>query len=420
MNAGSTLRCGLLGEKLSHSYSPQIHNRLGDYSYELFEVAPSDIEGFLASDSWDGLNVTIPYKETVFPYLDYVSDDAKEAGCVNTIIKHGGKLYGDNTDIYGFKSMVIFSGIDVVGKVALVLGSGGASKAVCIALRQLGCDPIVISRSGDDNYENISRHSDAEIIVNTTPVGMYPANGSSPIDLAIFPNCKGVLDVVYNPSKTALILQAEKLGIPCLSGLYMLVAQAAKSSADFVSGGFASEEVIEASACKIDAIYKELDSGMKNIALIGMPGCGKSTIARELSKITDREVLDTDDIFADEQDMLAGKFIEKFGEARFREAEHEIVKRVGALSGKIISTGGGVVTYPSNYDELRQNSTIIWLKRNIDELETEGRPLSKNGSLQELFEKREPMYKAFADYEVEINDVDDVERIIHLLNIRMD
>lgn len=218
-------RCGLLGEKLGHSYSPYIHKELGDYSYNLFEKKPEEVEAFLKSGELDGMNVTIPYKKTVFPFLDEVSELAQEIGAVNTIVRRAdGTLYGDNTDAYGFTEMVRYSGIEVAGKKVLVLGNGGASKAVQASLRRLNANFVIISRSGENNYENLDRHADADVIVNTTPVGMFPKTGESPVDLDRFENLSGVLDIVYNPSRTEILLQAEAAGIPSLNGLYMLVA----------------------------------------------------------------------------------------------------------------------------------------------------------------------------------------------------
>lgn len=242
------IKCGLLGEKLGHSYSPQIHGMLGGYEYQLFEVERDNLAAFLKSSEWSGLNVTIPYKKLVIPYLDSLSETAQTTGSVNTIIrKEDGTLFGDNTDVYGFMLMVSHSGIKLENKKTLVLGSGGASAAVVAALKKLGAKPVVISRSGVDNYDNIDRNSDAEAIVNTTPVGMYPNVGVSPLDISIFHGLTGVLDVIYNPARTELLLQAEKKGIPTENGLYMLVAQAKRSSELFTG------RMIEAS--EIDRIY---------------------------------------------------------------------------------------------------------------------------------------------------------------------
>ena len=272
------LKCGLLGQKLGHSYSPAIHGMLADYDYQLFEREPEQLEDFLKNGDWDGINVTIPYKKAVLPYCAELSETARRIGSVNTIVRRpDGSLYGDNTDAYGFESLVRKSGIDVRGKKALVLGSGGASVTVVAVLKMLGAESVtVISRGGEDNYDNLAKHADARIIANTTPVGMYPNNGQAAVDLAQFPQCEGVLDVVYNPARTALLLHAEKLGIPCAGGLYMLVAQAKRSSELFTGSSIPDSE--------IGRIEKLLSGQMKNIVLVGMPSSGKSTLAAALGE----------------------------------------------------------------------------------------------------------------------------------------
>ena len=230
------MKCGLLGRKLGHSYSHQIHACLGDYSYTLFEKEPEEVEDFLKSGDFTGLNVTIPYKKTVIPYLAELSPNAKKLGAVNTIVRRkDGTLFGHNTDYFGFASLLKRSGLDVAGKKVLVLGSGGASNTVTAVLTGLGAEAVVISRSGENNYENLQRHEDAAVIVNATPVGMYPNTGVSPVDLKRFPKLEGVLDVIYNPARTQLLLDAEALHIPCANGLWMLVAQA-KESAEYFTG----------------------------------------------------------------------------------------------------------------------------------------------------------------------------------------
>lgn len=396
---------GLLGEKLSHSYSPEIHGMLGDYPYGLYEKAPEDVEDFIRHGQWDGLNVTIPYKKTVFPFLDRVSDEAREAGCVNTLIRKDGRILGYNTDIYGFQSMVRFSGISVSGCKALVLGSGGASAAVLVALKAMGCTPVVISRSGPDNYQNLDRHRDADLIVNTTPVGMYPHNGEAPLDLRKFPECKGVLDVIYNPLRTGLLLQAEELGLAAVNGLYMLVAQAKRSAEIFTGKDIDDGEIVR--------IYRTLSGKMQNIVLIGMPGCGKSVTARALREVTGREVVDTDDLITELHGRTPAQIITEDGEAAFRVLEREVIENVGKMSGKIIATGGGVVTRPENYAPLHQQGTIFWLKRRVSELPTHNRPLSAGKTPAKLYEEREPLYRAFSDAVVDLDREDAVSAILN-------
>ena len=391
------LKCGLLGRKLGHSYSPAIHSMLSDYSYELFEREPEQLEDFLLHGDWDGINVTIPYKKTVLPYCRELSPLAKEIGSVNTIVRRpDGSLFGDNTDAYGFESLVKKSGIEVRGKKALVLGSGGASVTVVAVLKRLGAASVtVISRSGEDNYDNIRKHADAKIIVNTTPLGMYPNNGQAAVDLKAFPNCEGVLDVVYNPARTALLLQAESLGIAHAGGLYMLVAQAKRSSEIFTGSSIPDSET--------ERIEKLLSAQMQNIILIGMPSSGKSTIAAALGKKLGRPVYEADALIEEEAGMDIPAIFAAHGEDYFRKLETQVLKKLGALSGAVISTGGGSVTREENYAPLHQNGRIIWLLRDTDKLDKTGRPVSLRSDLNELYARREPMYARFADLKADNN-----------------
>ena len=387
------MKCGLLGRKLGHSYSPQIHGLLGDYSYALFEKEPEQLASFLKNGDFTGINVTIPYKKDVLPYLDELSPAARKIGSVNTIVRRAdGSLFGHNSDYFGFVSLVKHSGIAVEGKKVLVLGSGGTSNMVVTALRDLGAAPVVISRSGENNYGNLHLHSDASVIVNATPVGMYPNTGVSPIDLRRFPALTGVLDVIYNPAKTQLLLDAEKLGIPHENGLWMLVAQA-KEAAEYFTGKKLPDSCIE----KIHGI---LSRQMKNIVLIGMPGCGKSTIGNLLARKLGRKFVDADE----EIIQLAGKSIPEIfaqdGEEIFREWETMALEHLGKQSGLVIATGGGCVTRQRNYPALHQNGSIVWLERDLSLLPTDGRPLSQSNRLEEMYAVRKPMYEAFADVRV--------------------
>lgn len=388
---------GLLGEKLGHSFSPQIHSCLGDYEYKLFEVAPENLGDFLHSGSFAGLNVTIPYKKAVMPYLAEISENAKAIGSVNTItVLPNGSLRGDNTDYDGFLYLVRRSGISVHGKKALVLGTGGASLPVKKVLFDLGAREIVsISRNGENNYQNIDKHFDADLIVNTTPVGMYPNNLQSPLCLDGFHNLSGVLDIVYNPQKTKLILDAEKRGIPAFSGLTMLVAQAKRAAELFLQAKIDDR--------KNDEIYENLSRQMKNIVLVGMPGCGKSTVGKALSKRLSRPFFDADEEIVRRAGNTIPEIFKTQGEAGFRKIETEVLYDLCRQSGAVIATGGGAVTIPKNHDILRQNSKVIFINRDVSVLPTDGRPLSEQNDLRDMFQKRLPMYRAVCDAEVDGN-----------------
>lgn len=405
--------CGLLGKKLGHSYSPQIHSYLGNYSYVLFEKMQGELESFLKNGDFHGLNVTIPYKKEVLPFLDSLSDCAAALGAVNTIVRQpDGKLVGHNTDYYGFSSMLKKSSICVSGKKVLVLGSGGASATVVAVLQKESADVIVISRSGKNNYENLHLHSDAAVIVNTTPVGMYPNVGVSPVDLNAFPHLEGVLDVVYNPARTQLLMDAEEKGIITENGLWMLVAQA-KESAEWFTGKDISNE-------RISEIHQILRKQMENIILVGMPGCGKSTIGRMLAEQLHMKFIDADTAIEASTGMSIPQIFAEHGEIGFRATEALVLAELGKASGQVIATGGGCVTQQKNYRSLHQNGRIYWLMRDICHLPTEGRPLSQQNKLEDMLHIRKPMYESFADVQVDNNGSieDTVERILQMEELR--
>ena len=387
------MKFGLLGRKLGHSYSPMIFDLMGGYTYLLHERELDGIEGLLRNEPFDGLNVTIPYKKDVIPFLDEVDELAQRLGSVNTEVKRDGHLAGHNSDYYGFTSMVHRSGIEVAGKKVLVLGSGGASVTVVAVLQDMGAQVVIISRSGENNYENLHLHSDARVIVNTTPVGMYPNTGKAPLDLTQFPHLEGVLDLIYNPARTQLLLDAEKMGIPAMNGLWMLVAQAKKSAEWFMDR--------ELPDSLISNIHHMLRDKMENIALIGMAGCGKSTIGKLLAEQTGKLFVDADEEIV----KLAGKSIPEIfsedGEEAFRAYETQVLGELGKKSGLIIATGGGCVTREQNYPLLHQNSRIVWLQRDSALLPTDGRPLSQKTNPAVLYEQRKPLYATFADAVVE-------------------
>ena len=387
------LRCGLLGRTLGHSYSPAIHALLGDYRYDLIELEPEALEAFVKTGPWDGLNVTIPYKKAVVPFCDELSPLAAALGSVNTLVKRDGKIYGDNTDAYGFEAMVRHLGVDCRGKKALVLGSGGASVTAQAVLSNLGAAVTVISRSGPDNYENLHRHSDAAILVNATPVGMYPKSGQSPVDLDRLPQLEAVLDIVYNPTRTRLILDAQARGIPCESGLLMLVAQAVRASEIFTGQAIPAET--------LSRVVAAVARDMENVTLIGMPGAGKTTVGRILAQKLGREFVDCDEVLVQRAGMPIPDYFARFGEDAFRQLETALLQELGQKSRLVLATGGGCVTRPENRDLLRQNGTVVWLKRPLEALPIAGRPVSQALGVEEIYRRRQPLYEQFSDFAVD-------------------
>ena len=388
-------RCGLLGEKLGHSFSPRIHQELGGYEYRLYEKSPQELDVFLKSGDFDGLNVTIPYKQTVIPYCARMSPRAQAIGSVNTLVRRAdGSLWGNNTDYDGFSAMLEQANISLDGKKALVLGSGGASKTVQAVLRDRGASVVVISRSGPDSYDNLDRHADARLVVNTTPVGMYPKNGAAALDIRRFPRCEAVLDVVYNPARTRLMLDAEACGIPAFGGLLMLVEQARRAAEIFTGN--------QIDAAVTGRLTAKLARETQNIALIGMPGCGKTTVGRALADLLGRPFYDADEQIETRAGRKIPDIFAQDGEAAFRRLETEVLAELSRQSGAVIATGGGVVTREENRDLLRQNSTIVWLQRDLHSLPLAGRPVSQSRPLNELAAERMPLYRAWCDAAVEV------------------
>lgn len=399
----------LIGEHLTHSYSPEIHSYLSDYNYALKELKKEELKSFFEERDFDGLNVTIPYKNEVIKYLDKISPEAEKIGAVNTVLNVNNTLTGYNTDYYGFMEMVKKSGAEVQNKRAVVIGSGGASKAVCAVLSDMGADSVRVLSHKDNIPEKIGEYTDCHILVNTSPVGMYPNSGISPVELQQFENCEAVLDLIYNPSQTKLLESAERLGKKHLNGLYMLVAQA-KKAAEIFTG-----EEIENT--RIEQICRIIAMKTKNIVLIGMPGSGKTTVGQYLSKKLEREFYDSD-IEIEKAYMHPSQFILTKGEKEFRCAEHKILCKLGKKTGCVIATGGGAVTQNENYYALRQNSTIVYLKRDINLLATTDRPLSKDkDAVEKLFKKRLPLYKKFCHIEIEAEATPELtaEKIIDAL-----
>ena len=387
---------GLLGERLGHSFSPQIHRDLAGYDYQLLPTPPEAVEGLFARRAFQGLNVTIPYKRTVMPLCDEIDPRAAAIGAVNTVVNQNGRLTGYNTDIDGFLYMARRAGVDMAGKKVVILGSGGTSRTARAAAGELGAREIVtVSRHGEDNYQNLSRHADAQVLVNTTPVGMYPNWGQSPVSLESFPALEGVLDVVYNPLRTALLLQAEERGLPCSCGLPMLVAQA-KRAAELFTGRNIDDS-------RTEAVLHGLREQLTSIVLIGMPGCGKTTVGRALAEKLGRTFVDLDGEIVRRAGTSIPEIFAREGEAGFRERESALVREFGERTGLVVSTGGGVVTRRENYIPLKQNGLLLHLRRDPAALPTDGRPLSQVTAPEELWRRRAPLYAAFADGEIDNN-----------------
>lgn len=387
---------GLLGRKLGHSWSVPIHTALGCPSYRLIELEPAQLPAFVRRDNIGGLNVTIPYKRDVMPLCDVVDDAAQRIGSVNTLVRRCGKLWGYNTDAAGFCTMARMAGISFAGRKVVILGSGGASLTVQAMAAALGARRVVVvSRTGADHYGNLSLHADADIVVNATPVGMYPQNGTSPADLAAFPRCSGVLDLIYNPQRTALLLQAQARGIPCSNGLPMLVAQAKAAEEYFFDTAIPDSEITR--------ILAQLRFGSTNLVLIGMPGSGKTSVGAQLARLTGREAIDLDQRIVQWAGCSIPELFAAQGEAGFRALERAEVAACGRLSGKILLTGGGVVKDSRNDAPLRQNGRIYHLTRRLDALSADGRPLSQNADLSAMWAEREPLYRRLRDAQADNN-----------------
>ncbi len=396
------MKYGLIGEHLSHSYSREIHHQLADYTYELTELAPAQVEDFIKSHPFCAINVTIPYKQTVMPYLDEISPIAREIGAVNTVVRRDGKLYGYNTDFYGIRAMLKQAGIELKNKKVLILGSGGTCKtALCIAKHMEAKEVYVVSRTaknGGITYEEaISSHTDAQIILNTTPVGMYPNTDASPIDLNHFPNLEGVADAIYHPLRTLLVQQAQERGIPACGGLYMLVMQAVYGSAFFL-GGEVNEEIA-------NRVYQKILWEKQNIVLVGMPSCGKTTVGTALANRTGRRLIDTDAEIVSRIGMPIADFFRKEGEAAFRDVEAQVISDLSEESGCIIATGGGAVLRKENVQAMKKNGFVVFLDRPLEQLlVTDDRPLSSGrDALARLYEVRYPIYCSAADLHLPSN-----------------
>ncbi len=386
---------GCIGKKLTHSFSKDIHGRLADYEYELIELSEEEVDIFLRKKEFNAINVTIPYKQTVIPYLDSMSDIAKRIGAVNTVVNKNGKLYGSNTDYYGMKALIEKTGVEIKGKKVLILGTGGTSKTARVLTEDLGAQSIVtVSRSKSENYvtyeEAITNHSDANVIINTTPSGMYPDCEGMPIDISHFSNLSGVIDAVYNPLSTNLVLSAREKGIKAAGGLYMLVMQAV------VAVGIFLDKEIPAEAA--DRVFSSVLSTKENIVLTGMPGSGKSTVGKKL-KLDGFTFTDTDKEIEKRCGCSIKELIGLKGEKYFRDLEAEVIRDVSSESGLIISTGGGAILRKENINALKRNGRIFFIDADFERLcPTDDRPLSDTKEkLKKVYDERIDIYKATAD-----------------------
>lgn len=402
------MKYGLIGEHLKHSYSCEIHAQIADYEYELHEIPPSGLGGFLKKREFNAINVTIPYKQDVIPYLDEISDTAKRIGAVNTIVNRNGRLYGDNTDFAGMLALAKHIGVDMKGRKVLILGTGGASKTGHALAEYMGAQSVYyVSRSGKDGsitYEQaVTEHSDAQIIINATPVGMFPKQDGRPIDISAFPKLEGVIDAIYNPLRTNLILDAQERGIPAEGGLYMLSAQAVHASAVFRD--------IPLDESLVDKAFKSVKNDKQSIVLIGMPSSGKTTVGRILAEKCGKQLADTDEYIVRKIGMPISDFFAKHGEAEFRKIEKETVAELSATGGRIIATGGGAVLDPENVRALKQNGVLVFLDRRPENLiATDDRPLaSRRSALEKLYAERYDIYCAAAELHIDANTTPEAE-----------
>ena len=394
------MRYGLIGEKLGHSFSKIIHEKLADYTYDLIPLSLEELDVFMREKEFSAINVTIPYKETVIPYLDEVDPKAAKMGAVNTVVQRNGKLFGYNTDYFGFRYMLEHNHIQIAGKKVLVLGRGGASKAVIAVLEDMGAAEIhtIYYKIAEDSisYETCyALHTDAQVIVNTTPVGMYPNSGHTPIDLTPFTKLEAVADVVYNPLRTRLVLDAEEKGCQAIGGLEMLVGQAKYAVEIFMDQSLPEDS--------IDVVYKDLMAERRNLVLIGMSGCGKSTLGKLAAEKLGKTFVDTDAEIIKRIGMSIADYFAAYGEDSFRKVESEVVQEISTQNNLVISTGGGVIKNPENIRWLKGNGTVIWIQRDPELLESgNGRPLVPDQeAVRRLYKERLPLYTAAAETIIE-------------------
>lgn len=400
------MRVGLIGDPLGHSFSPRLHAAFGTADYELHPIPAEALPAFFRERAFEGVNVTIPHKIAVIPLLDELHPSAEECGAVNTVVNRGGKLTGYNTDLFGMSFALAHAGISLSGRHVVILGSGGTSHtARALAKREGAASVTVVSRSGEVNYSNISELVETEIVINTTPVGMFPHADASPVDLALFPRLKGVFDAVFNPLRTRLIEQAENLGVPVASGLLMLTAQAKAASILFRGGDYSEPSPASEVGAEILNVWREVTAELTNIVLIGMPSSGKTTVGTLLAERLRRPLIDTDA----ETERRTGKTVPELfaegGEEFFRKEERLTVSECARGTGVIIATGGGAPMFPENRAALAGNGFVVLILRDTEKLDTAGRPLSRDlDTLIKMQRVRMPVYKAFADAEAVNND----------------
>lgn len=400
------MRVGLIGDPLGHSFSPRLHAAFGTADYELHPIPAEALPAFFRERAFEGVNVTIPHKIAVIPLLDELHPSAEECGAVNTVVNRGGKLTGYNTDIFGMSFALAHAGISLSGRHVVILGSGGTSHtARALAKREGAASVTVVSRSGEVNYSNISELVETEIVINTTPVGMFPHADASPVDLTVFPRLRGVFDAVFNPLRTRLIEQAENLGVPVASGLLMLTAQAKAAGILFRGGDYSEPSPASEVGAEILNVWREVTAELTNIVLIGMPSSGKTTVGTILAERLRRPLIDTDA----ETERRTGKTVPELfaegGEENFRKEERLTVSECARETGAIIATGGGAPMFPENRAALAGNGFVVLILRDTEKLDTTGRPLSRDlDTLKAMYEVRMPVYKAFADAEAVNND----------------
>ena len=393
---------GLVGEKLGHSFSKEIHSKLSKYDYCLCEVAPEDIDDFFIERDFKGVNVTIPYKQTVMKHLDFISEEAKSIGAVNTVVNRNGKLYGYNTDFAGMKGLILKNGIEISGKKVLILGTGGTSNTAFAVCQSLGAKSIFkVSRSKSEQHidydEAYSQHSDCDVLINTTPCGMYPNINSVAIDIDCFSNLSGVVDAVYNPLSSLLVTKAKQKGIKAVGGLYMLVLQAAVAAEHFMD--------CKVEETRVDEIYKDILKAKRNIVLIGMPSSGKTSIGKELVGQLGMDFIDTDCLIEQKAKMSISDIFKTKGEAAFRDIEAEVIQQISGCQSTVIATGGGAVLREENVINLKLNGTVFFIDRSIENLlTTPDRPLSSNKQdLERRYNERYGKYLAVCDKRIENN-----------------